>query len=187
MRTILGVLATWATVTASLESQQIGGFVGFPWGSSSRTVIAKRGKPESDEKAALGARFITYADTVLSEEVGTFFAFDSTDALMRGGYYVTFSRNGSACETVYRKFQEAIAEHYANIKPDEQRRNSSSLDFCGGVTIGEASWDTGWKADSGAIELWLAPEARVIYVYYDSPRMQQWLKDSKAAEARTKF
>jgi len=149
--------------------------------------MAKRGTPAEDNKAALGARFITYQETVLSESVTTFFGFDSTGGLMRGGYIVEFSRMGDACERKYRKFQEAITERYGSIKPQEQRQNSSSLDFCGGMTIGKASWDTQWEDGTSEIEIWLAPEAKLIYVYYDNPVMKKWLKDSKAAEEKTKF
>ena len=167
----------------------ITGFASIPWGTRLDVVIQNRGEPSQVSDDWQGLQVLVYQDELLGEDAIVSLMVHPEKGLIKGAYGIVYGM-GSDCLAVFRRLREAIAERYASIKVDENRFNNSSLDFCGGVTIGKAGWSAMWQdpVDSRVrVGMILAPESRHIAIHYEGPGFEEWREGKEKAEVRKKF
>lgn len=187
---VLGPLAIFLSNANAPERiwEQIVGFASIPWGATAEQVITEHGKPTVDESGI--HRALAYGgESVLNEDTDTYFFVHPEKGLLRGVYLVNYGR-GDDCVTVFTKFKEAISKRYPAIKPEEHKRNQSSLDFCGGVTIGKAWWEVFWKdpVSSATISISLGLESdESIVINYESPGWNETYAKMQEAERKRHF
>jgi hypothetical protein len=161
------------------------GFAGIPWGSPESAVVAKLGKPYNRVERSGGA-YLLYNDPLLGHETITTVLVTPNEGLIKGMYSLDFGP-GDGCRNVYEDLRRAIAARYPSIKPEETQYNSSSLDFCGGVTIGKAGRTTLWKDPSNSssqIAILLESGGDRILVHYESPSFKAFAEDLKRTDDR---
>lgn len=161
------------------------GLQALPWGSSESAVIAKLGKPV-DRDDRNGGIYLSYRTPLLGNEAITTVLVDAKQGLIKGLYGVEFGP-GEGCESVFRELKTAIAAKYPQIKPEESRYNNSSLDFCGGVSIGKAGESILWTDPSNSdaqIGLMLKSGSSNIQVHYESPSFGAWSDERKKSDDR---
>jgi hypothetical protein len=165
--------------------QYVTGFAGIPWGSREAQVIAKLGKP-AHRQHENGGIYLSFQTTLLSYQAITTVLVGDAEGLIKGLYGVSFGP-GDGCETVFDELKSAISAKYPSIKSVDSRYNNSSLDFCGGVSIGKA----------GASSIWIDPsdpDARIavllkaggddIQVHYEAPGFNPWSERRKKSDDR---
>jgi hypothetical protein len=152
-----------------------------------------RTRPASSKSAPVldsvdaSLRRVAYAEQVLGRDVTTILMFDSASGFMKGLYKVGF--DSEECETVFKAFSDAVNQRYPWLKPWKSKYNSSSLEFCGGVTIGKAGWMMSWKdpSQTASISIGLYPRTGEVEVAYEGPAFPAWAARQKAREAAQKF
>ncbi|MQA88721.1 MAG: hypothetical protein GEU90_00605 [Gemmatimonas sp.] len=209
--TFVAVLCILAAATGSAAAQDfpepriglsdpssarvITSFAGIQWGAAEGEIISLRGRPTTERPAGAGAKGMVYEDEqIIGRESAAEFVVHPEQGLIRGMYFVAFGR-GRDCETAFDRLVSDISARYPTIEPTVRKSNESSLDLCGGVSIGRADAWAHWAepvpkgllseltSDRGSIMVLLPPEDKVISVYYDSPAADAW-SDEAAKERR---